>query len=148
MLGQYKILSEILIFAIGIAITSYVVLSFSGVRDFIGVVSAQDKLENVANMVINTVVKSAEDNSFLVMEIPETISGSAYFMKMVDRDGDVCDKGEECFVNLTTSVFTGISVKKQLFNISQNYNIKGDVHSTARFLTIYSKEDEITLGRI
>lgn len=148
MLGQYKILSEILIFAIGMAITSYVVLSFSGVRDFIGTVSAEDKLENVANTVINAAVKSAGSNSLLVVEIPETISGSAYTIKMLDRDGDICDKGEDCFVNLTTSVFTGISVKRQLFNISQNYNIKGDVHSTARFLTVYSKADEITLGRI
>jgi len=146
MLGQYRVLNEILIFAVGVAITSYVALSFSGVKDIIGLVSTTDKLDNTANNILNAIVRASEANSSLVIEIPETISEKAYMIRVLDGNGGACDKGDDCFLNLST---TDVSIAKQLFNISQNYNIKGDVHSTARFLTISSDKstEQIVLGR-
>ncbi len=145
MKGQYRILSEVLIFAVGLAIASYVSLSFSDVRDFIGMASTRDKLENAANAIANSVIISTRENSFLVLEIPESVSGKGYSIRVLDAGGGECTKPEDCFLNMST---TDVSVSKQLFNISQNYNIKGDVYSTARFLTITSRGGEIILGRL
>jgi hypothetical protein len=144
MLGQYRILSEILLFAAGMAITSYVVISFSNVRDFIVSVSIEDKLENTANNIANAVLKASLEKSFLTVEIPEKASEEAYTVMVVDETRGSCDKGDDCFLNLNAG---DISVSKRLFNISQDYDIKGDVHSTARFITIYSSDDSIILGR-
>ncbi len=147
MLGQYRILGEILIFAAGLTITSYILLSFSDVRDFIGSASTGDKLENIASNIINGVVKASTENSFLVMEVPEKVSEKEYTIKIADGSGGECNKGDDCFLNMSAG---DISIARQLFNISQNYNIKGDVQSTARFLTIFSdiSEEKIILGRV
>ena len=144
MIGQYRILSEMLIFVVGMAITSYVALSFSGIREFIGTVSTEDKLESTAGNIINSILRVSKDNSFLVVEVPEKVSEKEYTIKVVDGNGAACDKGEDCFLNLST---TDVSVARQLFNISQNYNIKGDVHSTARFLSVSKSGEQIALGR-
>lgn len=141
--GQYRILSEVLLFALGMAIASYVTLSFSSVRDFVGSESTRDKMESVATNIMNSVVKTTQANSVLIIEIPQRISEREYRIKVSASDGE-CTIGKDCFLNLSAD---GISVSKQLFNISQNYNIKGDVRSTARFLSISSKPGEIVIGR-
>lgn len=145
MLGQYRILSEVLIFAVGMAIASYVTLSYSNVRDFIGTVSTEDKLQNIAYKIINALVKASSDNSYLVIEIPEKVSEKDYRIRAIKGDRSSCLKGQDCFLNLSTN---DISISRQLFNISQNYIIKGDV-TMARFLTIRSDKgmEQIVIGR-
>lgn len=144
MLGQYRILSEVLIFALGVAITSYVALSFSSVRDFIGSTSTQDKMNAAANNIMNSIARVTTDDSTLVIEIPEKISGKEYTIRIIQAGGEECKQAKPCFLNLTAA---DASIRRELFNINRDYNIKGEVHSSARFLSISKSGNEIILGR-
>ncbi len=145
MRGQYTILSEILIFSVGLAIASYVSMSFSGVKEFIGSVSTDDKMENAAITILNSIGASIREKSYIVLEIPQAVSGKVYRIRVVDAGGGECALHDDCFLNLSTA---DASVAKQIFNISQSYSIKGDLYSSARFLTITSGNGEIVLGRV
>lgn len=137
MKGQYKIVSEIMLFAAGVAIASFVIISFSGVKDVITRNAMNDQLASVSDLIATAIIKASQSNSVVRIEVPATISGEAYRISVIDknRNTGVCTKGNDCFLNL--SLGSG-SEAKQVFNISQNYNIKGDVASTAAFIEIIS----------
>ncbi len=133
--GQYRIVSEIMLFAAGVAIASFVIVSFSGAKDVIGKNAVSDQLVSVSDLIATSIIKASQGNSVVRIRVPATISGEAYRISVIDKEQNTgtCAKGNDCFLNLSLS---SSSYARQVFNISQNYIIKGDVASTAAFIEI------------
>jgi len=137
MKGQYRVVTEVLLFAIGVAITSYVVLSFSNVHDVTTDLSLRDNMNGVANLVANAMVKSSiNENSTIRISIPDQISRYVYIITV---------SGDEIIVSSIDK--PDIFVTKQLFNMSQNYIISGETVSSAKFIEIRLVDNEIRLRR-
>ena len=144
MKGQYKLFSELMLFAAGVAIASFVIIGFTFVKDTISKGSVSDQLVSVSNLIATSLIKVSQDNSVVRIKIPDTISGKGYRIKAVGGTGTPCEKGKDCFLNLTIN---GDSYARQVFNISQNYKIIGDIPSTISYIEIISVDDEIRIQR-
>ena len=145
MKGQYTIFSEVMLFAAGVAIASFVIISFSSVKETISKNSVNDQLASVSNLIVTSLVKVSQEKSVLRIKIPDAISGKGYRIKFVkDSQGNPCEKGKDCFLNLSIN---GDSYTKQAFNISQNYKIVGNIPSTAAYIEIVSVNDQIRIER-
>jgi len=145
MKGQYRIISEILLFSIGIMITGYVIINFSNLQGTVRDVSVRDQLSNVADLVASAVAKVANtENSTVELTIPDQISGTFYRISIKDADG-----GKVIVNTLNNSV----TVERQIFNInydntdiSNNVINNSEVVSNAQFIQII-KNEKITLAR-
>ncbi len=143
--GQYRIVSEILLFAIGIMITSYVIINFNTVHDSAKKLTLNDHLGSVADAVSTAVAKVATlDNASIRLAIPEKVSDSIYRVSIKDADG-----GKLVINTLDGSA----TVERQLFNInydntvsSNNVINNSEVISSAQFIEIV-KNEKITLLR-
>ena len=144
--GQYRIVSEILLFAIGLTIASFVVVVFTDLQESISQTAAKDQLLSVSNLISSALIKSAEENTTITMRVPDTISNEAYIISIESNAGGPCIIGRSCVITLTT-VDTGIKVTQQLFNISQSHSIIGNIYSTARYINITSSGTKITVDR-
>lgn len=137
MKGQYRVVTEVMIFAIGVAITSYVVLSFSNVHDVATDLSLKDNMNGVANLVANAMIKSSiNENSTIRLSIPDKISNYVYTITIT---------GDEILIRSVEK--PDIYVTKQLFNMSQNYIISGETVSSAKFIEIRLVGNELRLKR-
>ena len=145
MLGQYRIISEILIFALGLAIATFVVITFSGLRDSISEISTQDQMNSISNLISTSLIKAMDDGTIIRVRIPDTISGEVYTMTFQRVNDDPCILGD-CILKLST-VETGITTTQQLFNISQTHIINGNVFSTSRYIEIRTVGNQITVRR-
>lgn len=143
--GQYRIISEILLFAIGIMITGYVILNFNNLQESAKDITIKDQLENVADAVAAGIVKSANTgNATVRLTVPNRISGSLYRISIKDADGG----------KLVINTLDGLAtVERQLFNInydntnsSNNVVNNSEVTSSAQFIEIV-KNEKITLRR-
>ena len=145
MKGQYRIISEILLFSIGIMITGYVIINFSNLQGTVRDVSVRDQLSSVADLVASAVAKVANtENSTVELTIPDQISGTFYRISIKDADG-----GKVIVNTLNNSV----TVERQIFNInydntdiSNNVINNSEVVSNAQFIQII-KNEKITLAR-
>ena len=144
--GQYRILSEILLFSIGILITSYVIINFNNLQTATKEVTLKDQLENIADTVSTAIVKAAETgNASIRLTIPAKVSGSLYKISIKDVEGG----------KLIISTLDGsTSIERQLFNIDYDNTIStngiinnSEVASSAQFIEIV-KNEKITLQRI
>lgn len=135
MKGQYKIVSEVLLFAMGVAITSFVVISFQNVRDSISEMSIEDQLGAVSNLLSSGIIKAAEIDSIVRLRIPKDVSGMAYKVSLENN-------------NITIStVEKPVFVSKQIFKIGHPYSIKGGIYSSAEYVDIVSSNLSITIKR-
>lgn len=138
MRGQYRVVREIILFAIGVAITSFVIVSFNNVETRARELAVTDNLAEVSSMLISGIVEVAQSNrsSFIVLEIPEKISGQIYRITVNNDD-------------LKLALFNNpqINVTQKLFNMTKSYFITGDVISTARHVTIESSPPNIIIRR-
>lgn len=143
--GQYRIISEILLFAIGIMITSFVILNFSTLEVSVKKISLNDQLEGIADSVSTAIAKLANtDNATIRLAIPEKVSNSAYRISIKDVDGG------KLIINTLDGSAT---IERELFNInydntvsSNNVINNSDVVSGAKFIEIV-KNEKITLLR-
>ena len=143
--GQYRIISEILLFLVGILITSFVIIDFGNVESSVKKVSLKDQLESVGDTVATAIVKVANvDNATIRLSIPDKVSNNIYKISITSANG-----GE---MTLTTLDGT-TSVKRQIFNIdydntnSNNHVINNsDIVSSAGFVEVV-KNEKITLVR-
>jgi hypothetical protein len=131
MKGQYRVLTEVMIFGIGIAITSFIILSFQTVENSISKISLEDNLLSVSNIITTSIVKVADgDTDILRLKIPQSIAEQSYLIS-IDNDMLVLRFTEKPEINVT----------QQLFNITQNHNIiiMGNfLDSSSRYLEISS----------
>ena len=143
--GQYRIVSEILLFLIGILITSFIIINFGNVEDSVKKISVRDQLESVGNSVATAIVKVANaDNATIRLSIPDMVSKNIYRISLRSTNG-----GEMILSTLDGNT----SVKRQIFNIdydntgSNNHVINdSDVVSSAEFIEIV-KNEKITILR-
>lgn len=130
MRGQYRILSEVLLFTLGVAITSFVILSFQNARDYITRSSMENQLEAAANIVSSSVIRGSGKNSVIILRVPDRLSEAAY------RIFADCDENE-CTMN-AAALESKFSASRRLFNMGLEHNIRGDVTSTSRYLEVVS----------
>ncbi|HLC67647.1 MAG TPA: hypothetical protein VJI12_02070 [archaeon] len=145
MKGQYRIVSELILFGMGILITSYVVINFNNVQDNLQGITAYDQMNAVADSVSNAIVKaSSTENSTIDIRVPDKISGSSYRIALWS------DNGGQIVLSTTDGK---AMVKRQLFNINYD-NIIGsnsvindsEILSTAEFVRVI-KNSKITIVR-
>lgn len=144
MKGQNIVLSEILLFAIGIAIANYVIFSFQRTEDRTTEVALKDNFRALAGVVSVAAAKATENaNLTFVFPIPERISGRQYSISM---------KGDSVLVS--DLLKSEINVTQKLFNITQENCISnnafcasGDVVSAARAIEITSDGKNIVMRR-
>jgi len=136
--GQYRVVREIILFAIGVAITSFVVISFSNVQTDVSELALQDHMAEVSSVIISGIIEVAESgqNSSVTLEIPEKISGEVYRITASNDE-------------LKLMVFDNpnIYVTQKLFNMSQTYFITGDIVSTSKFIKIELEFPNIVIKR-
>jgi len=145
MKGQYRIISELILFGLGILITSYVIINFNGIQDNLRGVTAYDQMNAVADSITNSIAKLANtENSTIYVEIPDKISGTPYRIQLNSINGGKL---------VISTVDTKTVVERQLFNI--NYDNKqiangvvndSEVLSSAGFIQIV-KNSKITVVR-
>ena len=143
--GQYRIVSEILLFLIGILITSFVIINFNGIESSVKKITVRDQLESVSDTVATAISKvSNAGNATIRLSIPYLISRNQYKILLRSTNGGT----------LTVSTLDGTaSVSRQIFNIdydntnSNNGVINNsDVVSSAGFIEII-KNEKITIVR-
>lgn len=140
MKGQYKIITEVLFFAIGILLTGYVIISFVGVRDFFTDAALKNQLSTVGNLVGSSVAKASQQpNSIIYVKLPSRVSGATY---SVSVQGGECSK--KCYLNMTSS--NDVSVKVAIFNMARiNNKISGYAESIDEFIEVENIEGDIVI---
>jgi len=133
MKGQYQIINEILIFAVGIVLVGVFLLTFQSLQNSVGDLSTKDQLETVSNYIASGIVKAYSiGNSELRLEIPEKIGNDIY----------------RIYANENLTLFaSGYNYTKELFNIGKNYNITGGTLSSAKYIKIIVNTTNILLTR-
>ncbi|MBI4174184.1 MAG: hypothetical protein HY517_00940 [Candidatus Aenigmarchaeota archaeon] len=143
--GQYRIISEIILFAVGILITSYVIVNFNSLQSATQEITLDDQMNNIADIVATAIVKvSTQDNATVRLTIPDRISDSIYRISIKDAGGG----------KIIVSKMDGTaSVERQIFNINYNNTINtgsvinnSEVVSSAQFIEIV-KNEKITILR-
>ena len=143
--GQYRIVSEILLFAAGLAIASFVAITFNDLRDSISEITKRDQMISISNLISASLIKSIAENTTTRLRIPDLISDEVYIISFESSAGGACTIGN-CLLRLRT-VVSGITVTQQLFNISQSHIINGNVYSSARYIEIVSNGTVIRVDR-
>jgi hypothetical protein len=138
MKGQHRIVMEIMLFSIGIAITGFVVINFQDLRESADELSIKDQLNTVLNDVINSVIKSSLTyNSSLRIDIPYTVSGHSYKIYVNNGNLIAADMKDR-----------SLSVTRKIFNIDEpNNNIQGEVYSGAGIVEITNTNGKIIIQR-
>jgi hypothetical protein len=138
MKGQHTILREVFLFAIGVAITSFIVLSFNNVKYSASELALEDQMLKVADTVAGSIVNIAEtkQNATIRIILPEKLSDEIYRIKLSDD-------------SVSVFLFTdpSINITKKIFNITKTYVIAGEVVSTGRFFEIVSENKNIRIRR-
>lgn len=142
--GQYRIVTEIIIFGIGVGILSFIIVNFSSVEDSVSKTAINSQLRSVSNIAMLGIVKASINvNSSIRVDIPSGFSGNDYVVSM---EGG-CRTGRNCLLML--SRYDGsINVSRSIFNINQSYNITGWVISSANYIDIISNNSDITFRRL
>src|SRR3989304_6105376 len=88
MKGQYQIVSELILFGIGIMVTGYVITNFDNVKQTISGVTLQDQMDGLMDSVSVAILKLySVENGTIRMAIPPQLSGKQYKIAIKDADG-------------------------------------------------------------
>ncbi len=143
MKGQYRIISEVLLFGIGIGIAILVLTTYQSLNKSIGKLTFYDQLEEVSNFVTASVVKVSQTSgdSWLILEIPEKLSGREYKIILDNKTYSVA------YLIVSDYRNSNIQVQKQLFNMTNDNIDYGEVLSTARYINISRCSGKIRIKR-
>ena len=138
MKGQHTVLREVFLFALGVAITSFVVLSFTNVQTASQNLALRDQMLKVADLVSGSVVHVAEvgENASIGIEIPEKIAEKIYRIRLGD------DR-----VTVALLDDPAVNITKKIFNITSSYVMSGEVISTGRFFEVTTENRNIRIRR-
>lgn len=144
--GQYRIVSELILFGLGIMVTSYVVTNFDNIKQSLGEITMKDQLDGIMDSVAVSVVKLSEaENGSIRLSIPERVSGKQYRISIKDADGG----------KIVVNTLDGqLVLERQLFNIDYDNSIpanriinNSEVTSTAQNIEIV-KNAKISIKRV
>ena len=136
MKGQYRIINEVFLFAVGVAILSFVILSFDSVKKHTNTIVMTNDLETVANIIADAITKTAGKNSTIRIEVPNSFSGNTYIISAMDGK-----------LKLYLAENPDISFSQRLFNMDKSYIISGTVHSTGNYILVSSEGNKISIRR-
>ena len=134
--GQYFVLEQMLLFAIGVVITVALYFSLTGANESVKNLSEEDQMYEVGNLVysgINRVYLNAGETQ-LTVDIPKKISGEGY----------------KIYVEKTASESNLIvKLKKRVVKIPINseYNATGMLFSSGGIVGIRKMKEKILIGR-
>jgi len=143
--GQYRIVSEMFLFAVGLSIAIFVTITFNDLRDSISETATRDQLISISNLISASLIKSMTENTTIRLQIPDTISDEVYIISFETTAGDTCTIGD-CILRITT-IDSKVTITQQLFNISQSHIINGNIYSSAKYIEIISHGNRITVDR-
>ncbi|MBI5061464.1 MAG: hypothetical protein HZB67_04075 [Candidatus Aenigmarchaeota archaeon] len=126
--GQYRIVNEVFLFAIGILIAIFIMMSFQDLEKKTEEYAAADQLNSISNAVFTGIIKVAGDNSTIRLRIPN--DGGKYSISA--RDGNL-------IVKLTDNPADNVT---RFLNMEE-YIIIGDV--SAEYVEISSLGNHITI---
>lgn len=144
--GQYRIVSELILFGLGIMLTSYVITNFGTIRDTLSEVTIEDQMNGVMDTVSVAIIKlNNVENGTIRMSIPPELSGKQYRISIKDADGGKI---------VLNTLDGGVVLERQLFNIDYDNIVPGnrlinnsEIISTAEFIEIV-KNEKITIRRV
>ncbi|MBI4018073.1 MAG: hypothetical protein HY368_00515 [Candidatus Aenigmarchaeota archaeon] len=141
--GQHLVLNEMLLFALGILITAHVVFSFGSIQSSLNEVSTKDQFMNAGDIIVSGVSRAVAENSTVVVNFPEKISGRTYVISLSEDSVFVQD-----FSN------PEVQVSQKLFNIAKSncitegvFCLSGEVLSTAGRAEIFIDGKTIKIRR-
>ncbi len=125
--GQIRIISEILLFMVGIVITSFVIFTFTNIAAVSEERALKDQLSGVGDTIASAIIKSTSNkNTSIKVQIPAKLSGRQYTI---------------IFDNAVIITDGNVEIIKELFNITESYNIiASSIQSSAQYLTIRSDD--------
>ena len=131
MKGQIRIVSEVLLFMVGIAIASFVIYIFGNISSSVQTLSSEDQMKAIGNEVADAIIKTSKNiNTTIRVKIPIRLSGNSYNIWVLDHV--VVSDGK-------TSVYA------ELFNITKSYDIivlSGKISSAAQFVEVQSTDNK------
>ncbi len=146
MKGQYQIVSELILFGIGIMVTGYVITNFDNVKQTISGVTLQDQMDGLMDSVSVAILKLySVENGTIRMAIPPQLSGKQYKIAIKDADG-----GKIVIYTLDGQLV----LERQLFNIDYDNIVlsnriinNSEVVSSSQYIEIV-KNEKITIRRV
>ena len=133
--GQYKVVSEVLMFGIGIGIAVLVVGVFQNVSKTVFDVGIDDQLYEVATLVSNSIIKVMESSTdaTLSLRVPPKLSDKEY-MIAVEKNDSTNSYQVAVFMEKKPEM----RIVQKLFNIGQdnNINITGAVLSSSEYIIV------------
>ncbi len=137
--GQYRVIVEIMLFGLGVAIAGFVLLSFQDLQKNADDIAIKDQMGTVLNTVINAVVKaSLTNNAIIRLDIPVSVSGRTYKL-FVENNKNLTA------IDLTD---TTINASREIFNIDEpNNRVSGEVVSSAGVVEISYSGGKIIIQR-
>lgn len=139
MKGQYRIVMEIMLFGIGIAITTFVIMNFNNLQANIETASLKNQMDPIINDVINAIIKASHtENSTIRIEIPTTISQRPYKLFIEDWENLTVIDLKDPTINIT----------RKIFNIDEpNKRIEGEVVSGGGIVEVTYNSTNIIMQR-
>ncbi len=139
MKGQYQVIFEIMLFAIGVSIASFVLVNFQNLKEKTDEISIKDQMNTILNSVINGIVKaSVADNSIVKVTTPQTISGRSYKIFIENNQ----------YITIEDLTDSSIQSTRKILNLNKpGDRIKGEVTSASAQALITYDGNEIILTR-
>ena len=144
--GQTRVVGEMLFFAIGVLILSYIIITFGIVQTGVHELSRNDQLQSVANYIKTGTIRltnldnlgGTEPGINITIELPQSIAGEDYGIEL-SKDGDN---------KLTVFLLSdpNVYVTEELFNIGSDYNIEESVFTgNARYYILMLNGNAISM---
>lgn len=138
MKGASRIVSEVLLFAIGIAITLFVIVQFNAVENNIGEQSFYSQLSEVSNSVMNAIKDAGSaESAYIKLEMPPKLSDKDYVITLVN------DPKKLLVVSMAGD--QSRNFVREIFNIEPGYSVSGSVASGSRFVAVVKSGSDKTI---
>lgn len=146
--GQYDLINEIILFAIGLAITSFIIVNFSKIENTSSALSINDSFKATANKIADAVIKVySNPNSSITIEIPNKIQEKTYSISLDDATSSVIFKTlDSPYITVSQQLFN-ISNRNYINNGGKKYSIGRSVISSAKYVEIAIENEEIIIRR-
>lgn len=142
--GQTRIVGEMLLFAVGVLILSYIIVTFGIVQTGVYDLSVNDQLQGIANHVKSAAMKltSTDDAvTSMIIDLPLTLSGQEYVIKLMTDE----TTGKP-MVNVSIITDPDRHVNEELFNTGSVYNIAETVlRSSSAYYIIKLESDTLSM---
>jgi len=138
MKGQYRVVMEIMLFGIGVAIASFVLVVFTNMQNVASDLSTRDQFEMILNSVSNSMISASQSaNSTISQQIPPSVSGHTYKLFIQNKSNITALDMQDPSVNVTRNVF----------KLNESIILEGEVISSAGTIQISFNGTHLRIGR-